>query len=163
MPSDSTRPRRRRPDFPLRIHKGTGYWCKKIRGHVYYFGKVADDHKGVADDGCPVSQQVVRRRTRTASSHAGRIDATHVGRADPLGSREKMAICRRRRLRYTSLVSLAPDIVQPREQRQQLIEILQARDIFLTDDFPSHAGHASHYARYSRGAQVWLFPAFPLL
>jgi len=39
---------RPRPDFPLRIHKGTGYWCKKIRGRVYYFGKVADDPKGQA-------------------------------------------------------------------------------------------------------------------
>lgn len=37
-----------RPDFPLRIHKGTGYWCKKVRGKVHYFGKVADDPRGVA-------------------------------------------------------------------------------------------------------------------
>src|SRR5688572_3993705 len=35
-------------DFPLSIHKGTGYWCKKVRGVVYYFGKVADDPKGTA-------------------------------------------------------------------------------------------------------------------
>lgn len=35
-------------DFPLSIHKGTGYWCKKVAGRVYYFGKVADDPKGVA-------------------------------------------------------------------------------------------------------------------
>jgi len=41
-------PRPDRPDFPLRIHKGTGYWCKKVRGHVHYFGKVADDPKGIA-------------------------------------------------------------------------------------------------------------------
>ena len=47
--SDST-PRRSagKSDFPLSIHKGTGYWCKKVRGRVYYFGKVADDPKGVA-------------------------------------------------------------------------------------------------------------------
>jgi integrase len=37
-----------RKNFPLRIHKGTGYWCKKIKGRVYYFGKVADDPKGVS-------------------------------------------------------------------------------------------------------------------
>lgn len=37
-----------RPDFPLSIHKGTGYWCKKVKGRVFYFGKVADDPKGVA-------------------------------------------------------------------------------------------------------------------
>lgn len=45
-PDDKFKPPR--PDFPLRVHKGTGYWCKKIRGHVQYFGKVADDPKGVA-------------------------------------------------------------------------------------------------------------------
>jgi integrase len=39
-------PGKPRPDFPLSIHKGTGYWCKKVRGRVYYFGKVADDPKG---------------------------------------------------------------------------------------------------------------------
>lgn len=43
-----TRPQKPRPDFPLSIHKGTGYWCKKVRGKVYYFGKVADDPKGRA-------------------------------------------------------------------------------------------------------------------
>jgi integrase len=41
-------PQKPRPDFPLNIHKGTGYWCKKIRGRVHYFGSVADDPKGVA-------------------------------------------------------------------------------------------------------------------
>ena len=40
------RPRKPRPDFPLSIHKGTGYWCKKIRGRARYFGKVADDPEG---------------------------------------------------------------------------------------------------------------------
>jgi integrase len=33
--------------FPLRIHRGTGYWCKKIDGKVHYFGRVADDPDGV--------------------------------------------------------------------------------------------------------------------
>ena len=36
------------PKSALSIHKGTGYWCKKINGHVYYFGRVADDPKGTA-------------------------------------------------------------------------------------------------------------------
>jgi integrase len=36
------------PKSTLSIHKGTGYWCKKINGHVYYFGRVADDPKGTA-------------------------------------------------------------------------------------------------------------------
>lgn len=55
------------------------------------------------------------------------------------------------------IVPLAPDLVQLREQRQQLVEILQARDILLTDVFTLLAGHAAHYARYWRGAQVELF------
>ena len=42
------KPKKPRPDFPLSIHRGTGYWCRKVRGRVYYFGKVADDPKGVA-------------------------------------------------------------------------------------------------------------------
>lgn len=46
--SPAPRPSRRKKKFPLSIHKGTQYWCKKIRGHVYYFGKVADDPEGVA-------------------------------------------------------------------------------------------------------------------
>jgi len=46
--SRSTKPEKPRPDFPLSQHKGTGYWCKKLRGKVYYFGKVAEDPKGVA-------------------------------------------------------------------------------------------------------------------
>ena len=41
-------PKKPRPDFPLSIHKGTGYWCKKVKGRVYYFGKWADDPKGKA-------------------------------------------------------------------------------------------------------------------
>ena len=42
------RPKKPKPDFPLRIHKGTGYWCKKVHGRVFYFGKVADDPNGQA-------------------------------------------------------------------------------------------------------------------
>ncbi len=46
----STSPKKARPDFSLSIHKGSGYWCKckKVRGKVHYFGKIADDPKGVA-------------------------------------------------------------------------------------------------------------------
>jgi integrase len=42
-------PRRKQSEeFPLRVHKGTGYWCKKVRGHVWYFGRITDDPKGEA-------------------------------------------------------------------------------------------------------------------
>lgn len=40
--------RKARKDFPLSIHKGTGYWCKKVKGRVYYFGKVSDDPDCIA-------------------------------------------------------------------------------------------------------------------
>lgn len=45
-PKVSRNPRKPRPDFPLSVHKGSGYWCKKVRGRVHYFGKVSDDPKG---------------------------------------------------------------------------------------------------------------------
>lgn len=43
--SDSAK---RRKDFPLSIHKGTGRWFKKVRGQFHYFGKVTDDPEGKA-------------------------------------------------------------------------------------------------------------------
>lgn len=50
MAKTSAKPKKKRPKkkFPLNIHKGTGYWCKKVNGKVFYFGRVADDPKGVA-------------------------------------------------------------------------------------------------------------------
>lgn len=32
----------------MRIHSGRGYWCKSVKGKLFYFGKVADDPNGVA-------------------------------------------------------------------------------------------------------------------
>jgi hypothetical protein len=34
MPTQIKKPR---PDFPLTIHKGSGQWCKKVRGKTHYF------------------------------------------------------------------------------------------------------------------------------
>lgn len=33
------------PDFPLCRHS-RGYWCKKVKGKLHYFGKVAEDPNG---------------------------------------------------------------------------------------------------------------------
>ena len=41
-------PDKPRPDFPLFCHKGTGYWAKKVRGKLEYFGKKTGDPKGEA-------------------------------------------------------------------------------------------------------------------
>ena len=32
-------------DFPLTRHP-RGYWCKKVRGKIHYFGKIGDDPEG---------------------------------------------------------------------------------------------------------------------
>jgi hypothetical protein len=41
------KPTKRPKDFPLFKHQ-RGYWCKKVRQKLHYFGKVADDPLGEA-------------------------------------------------------------------------------------------------------------------
>src|SRR5262245_16787887 len=36
-PDKANKPAKPRPDFPLTFHPA-GYWCKKVRGKIYYFG-----------------------------------------------------------------------------------------------------------------------------
>src|SRR5947209_14614956 len=40
-PPKPTKPAKPYPDFPLTAHPA-GYWCKKIRGKLHYFGPWAD-------------------------------------------------------------------------------------------------------------------------
>ena len=47
MQESTRKPRSRKPaqGFPLTKHP-RGYWCKKCRGKLHYFGKIADDPNG---------------------------------------------------------------------------------------------------------------------
>ena len=40
-PSKPVKPEKPHPDFPLTAHPA-GYWCKKIRGKIHYFGPWSD-------------------------------------------------------------------------------------------------------------------------
>lgn len=44
MPQNAKDQRIEKPhaDYPLTAHRGTGRWCKKIRGKIHYFGKLDD-------------------------------------------------------------------------------------------------------------------------
>jgi hypothetical protein len=41
VPGKTQKPAKSYPEFPLTVHP-KGYWCKKIRGKLYYFGPLAD-------------------------------------------------------------------------------------------------------------------------
>lgn len=49
MSKSSRKSRSRKPhsDFPLTKHP-RGYWCKKVKGKLHYFGKIECDEKGQA-------------------------------------------------------------------------------------------------------------------
>ena len=59
-------------------------------------------------------------------------------------------------LSIACLVALAADLVERLEERQDLIEILQARDVLLTDVLAFFGSHAFGYTRNRRLAQVHL-------
>jgi hypothetical protein len=46
-PSPSGKPAKPYPDYPLTAHPA-GYWCKKIRGKIFYFGPWSDPQGALA-------------------------------------------------------------------------------------------------------------------
>lgn len=62
MPT-SDHPKKPYPGFPLCV-QGNGYWAKKIRGKVHYFGRV--------DDGCEAAEEALYNRQRD-DLYAGRV------------------------------------------------------------------------------------------
>lgn len=44
--TSSEKPRKQRNDFHLFVHKGTGRWCKKVKGRHRYLGYAREDPKG---------------------------------------------------------------------------------------------------------------------
>src|SRR6516225_12110106 len=46
-PGKPRKPAKPYPDFPLTAHPA-GYWCKKIRGKIYYFGPWSDPDGALA-------------------------------------------------------------------------------------------------------------------
>jgi hypothetical protein len=53
-------------------------------------------------------------------------------------------------LAVAGLVALAADVVQTRQERSELVEILQARYVFLPHFLAFLAGHAGDYARWEK-------------
>lgn len=86
-------PRKPRPDFPLFPH-ARGYWCKKVRGKLRYFGRIAEDPKGENALNLWLEQKDDLLAGRTPRSRAGALtlrellDRFMVSRRDRLNAKE---------------------------------------------------------------------------
>ena len=54
-------------DFPLSFHKGSGQWCRKIRGKVWYFG---------ADANAALDKWLAEKVAPLAGKNPGRLRPT---------------------------------------------------------------------------------------
>src|SRR5262249_2416544 len=83
-PTTPGRPGKPFPAFPLGVHP-RGYWCKKIRGKVHYFGPRFDlaDHAAAA---AAADAALAEYNAQAADLHAGRTP-----RADPEAVTVKVA------------------------------------------------------------------------
>ncbi|MEZ6145060.1 MAG: hypothetical protein R3B91_06430 [Planctomycetaceae bacterium] len=64
-------------DFPLTLHRGSGQWCKKIRGKIFYFGndpdlalqKYLDERDDLQAGRKPKMQRGTARTVKDAVNH----------------------------------------------------------------------------------------------
>jgi len=75
-----SKPDKPRADFPLFPH-ARGYWAKKVRGKLIYFGKIADDPKGEAAIGQWLDQKDALLAGRTPRTHQGGLTVRDLANA----------------------------------------------------------------------------------
>jgi integrase len=76
----NSKPAKPRSDFPLFPH-ARGYWAKKVRGKLVYFGKVADDPKGETAVGQWLDQKDELLAGRTPRVHQGGLTVRDLANA----------------------------------------------------------------------------------
>jgi integrase len=63
-----------REDFPLTAHRGSGQWCKKINGHMHYFGKLDNPEAAEKRYDAERADLEAGRTPRPVEVTTGRVD-----------------------------------------------------------------------------------------